>query len=103
MGNVQAIPGSKKDHASADREEFDAFWNGDSNLREKGILGVPNPYDPEAGSKYPKTQRPVVTPGPLLATDPGQPSDLGTPRVLSRQPAIDKVPSGVVRSKGGKR
>lgn len=105
MGNVQAIPGSKKDHASADRAEFDAFRNGDSNLREKGILNIPNAYDPDAGSKYRKNPRPVLTPGPLLATDPGQPSDLGTPRVISREVnrAIDKPEGRVVRSKGAKR
>lgn len=108
MPNVQAIPAGKQDHVSqAEKDEFNAFRNGDDNLYEKGIMGVPNAYDPERGSKYPKTPRPVLTPGPLLATDEGQPSDLGKPKVLSRERnrAIDKSeldkPSGrVVRSKG---
>jgi hypothetical protein len=106
MPNVQAIPASRVDSVPvSEREEYDAFRRGDANLREKGIMDVPNPYDPEAGSRYPKTERPSPTYGPLLATDEGQPSDVGSPVVIGRQPAVDRSeqldkPSGrVVRSK----
>lgn len=106
MPNVQAIPGSKNNHVSqAEKDEYTAFRNGDDNLREKGIMNIPNPYDPDRGSKYPKTPRPVPTYGPILATDPGQPGDVGEAKIIGRQPAIDRSekldkPSGrVVRSK----
>lgn len=106
MPNVQAIPAGKKDHASKDEvQEFQNYREGKDNLYEAGILDVPNPYDPTRGPKYAKTPRPEVTYGPLLATDPGQPDSISQPKVISRQPAVDKSeldkPSGrVVRSKG---
>lgn len=99
MPNVQAIPASRiNDVPVTEKEEYEAFRNGDANLREKGIMDVPNPYDPEAGSRFAKTPRPEPTYGPLLATDPGQPESVGDAKVIGRQPAIDKSELGVVRS-----
>lgn len=101
MPNVQAIPGSKKDHVSpAETEEFNNFRNGVDNLFEPGILNVPNAYDPNRGSKYPKTARPEPVYGPLLATDEGQPEGVGEAKVIGRQPSIDKPEGRVVRSRG---
>lgn len=99
MPNVQAIPASRiNDVSQAEKKEYEAFRNGDANLRDKGIMDVPNPYDPDAGSRYPKTARPVPVYGPLLATDEGQPTDVGSAKVLGRQPAIDKSELGAVSS-----
>lgn len=100
MPNVQAIPAGKQDHVSnAEKEEFDSYRKGEDNLYEAGILDVPNAYDPNAGSKYTKNSRPVVAPGPLLATDPGQPDNISA-NVTGRQPAVDKPEGRVVRSRG---
>jgi hypothetical protein len=103
MPNVQSIPGSKNNHVSqAEHDERDAFRNGEGNLYSPGILDVPDAYDPNAGSKYPKTSRPEVSYGPLLATDEGQPDGVGEAKIIGRQPAIDRPDGRVVRSRGSK-
>ena len=98
MGNVVSIPATKMDHVSdEERAEFEAQRNGEDNLYEPGIMDIPNPYDPNKGSKYDKIPVPTRDNGPLLATDDGQPKNTEA-KVLSRQPAVDKSEVGVVRS-----
>jgi hypothetical protein len=71
----------------------------DEDLSEKGIrTGEKGFYDPEAGSKSPKTERPEYVPGPLLATDPGQPDNIEA-KGIKRTPALDKSEQPVVSSK----
>jgi hypothetical protein len=94
MGNVQSIPPGKRDTAfvtQEELEEFEAYRNGEDNLFEPGIRsGDKGFYDPTAGSKYAKVEKPASTPGPLLATDPGQPKDVGEAKVVGRQDAVDR-------------
>ena len=100
MGNVVSIPSTKMDHVSQEElDEYNAQRNGEDNLYEAGILGVPNAYDPEAGSKYDKIPVPTRHEGPLLATDEGQPKDVEA-KVLSRDSnrSVDKSEGNVVRS-----
>lgn len=102
MGNVQSIPPEKRstDFVTQDElDEFEAYRDGSDNLFEPGIRSTDEGfYDPTAGSKYAKTQKPESTPGPLLATDPGQPKDVGEANVVGRQSAVDKSDRTVVSS-----
>jgi hypothetical protein len=102
MGNVQSIPPEKRDTkfvSQAELDEFEAYRNGDDNLFEAGIrTGDEGFYDPTAGSKYPKNHRPTVTPGPVFATDPGQPRNVGSAKIIGRQPAVDKGEQSVLSS-----
>lgn len=94
MGNVQSIPPEKRstDFVGQDElDEFEAYRNGEDNLFEAGIRPTEKGfYDPTAGSKYTKTQKPESSPGPLLATDPGQPKGVGEAKVVGRQEAVDR-------------
>lgn len=75
MPNVQSIPEGKG--TTSEHKEFDAFRNGEENLRHEGISPLKGDgYDPTAGPTYPKTKRPEPEYGPLLVTDPGQPKDI---------------------------
>jgi len=102
MGNVQSIPPEKRDtkFVSQDElDEFEAYRNGEDNLFEAGIRPTEDGfYDPTAGSKYAKAEKPQSTPGPLLATDEGQPKNVGEAKVVGRQAAVDKSDASVVSS-----
>lgn len=104
MGNVQSIPPAKRstDFVSQDElDEFDAYRRGEDNLREPGIrVGEEGFYDPNAGSKYQKTPRPDTTPGPVFATDPGQPKNVGEAKVIGRQSAVDRSEAARTGSSG---
>lgn len=54
-------------------------------------------YDPTAGERKKKNQKPTYEGYPVLATDPGQPK--ATMEVIGRSPHIDKGEPGVVESK----
>lgn len=112
MGNVQSIPADKLDRVSdEERAEFEAYRNGEDNLYEAGInVGQEGFYDPTAGSKYPKTQRPVLDSN----TQPRESNTDATPLKAgantqdfkmisrSRNQAVDSSGDGVVESKGTK-
>jgi hypothetical protein len=112
MGNVQSIPADKLDRVSdEEREEFEAFRNGDDNLYEAGIrVGDEGFYDPTAGSKYEKTQRPTPSSNeqPRESNTDATPLKAGantqTAKVISRErnSAVDKSEAPVVDSKGTK-
>jgi hypothetical protein len=97
MGNVTAVPEGKG--TPEEKEEFKSFRKGEDNLFEAGIrVGEKGFYDPTAGSKYEKTERPVPTAEqPILATDPGQPQSVA--KVTGRQSAVDKSELNVVSSR----
>lgn len=73
MGNVTAIPEKALPHVSeAEKAEYKAFVEGDANERLEGIrVGEPGFYDPNAGSKYEKNQKPVAS---TEADDPARTS-----------------------------
>lgn len=100
MGNVTAIPEGKG--TPAEVEEFEAFKNGDKNLRHEGIKPLKGEgYDPAAGLAKAKNVRPEPSYGPLLVTDEGQPKGI-TAKGINRESAkpLDKSEHGVVNSRG---
>lgn len=111
MGNVTAIPEYAANVTADERKEYEDFRSGADNLYEPGITNIPNAYDQYAGSKYNKTAKPEYVPGPLLATDEGQPQDVKANEVSRNRnkavernsgeskDSVDSTPQRVVSSK----
>lgn len=87
------VSDEEKQQAYDYQNNTDAFYHAGINVGKEGF------YDPEAGHDKVRDERPESEPTPLLATDPGQPKDVGANLVeRERNKAVDKSEATVVRS-----
>lgn len=101
------IPQDKVDMVSEEEKQqaYD-YRNNTDSLYHAGInVGKPGAYDPQAGHRKVREERPQIAPKPVLATDPGQPKGIEA-RELSRErnsavdtPTKTVLPSGRKASK----
>lgn len=100
------IPQAKEAFVSEDEKQqaFNYHNNTDSAYHAGINTDKEGFYNPEAGHDKVRPETPEIAPQPVLATDPGQPSGIGS-NLVSRElnKAVDKSEIGVVRSSGRKR
>jgi hypothetical protein len=94
---AQNLP-ADKEATPEEQEQRDFYhYNKDANYDAGINVGQEGFYDPEAGSQKVRNEAPESTPGPLLATDEGQPTGISA-NVIGRSEHIDSGEQRVVSS-----